>query len=174
MRRREKSTLIIVGLIVKIWNQNVEKENRSTVQLKLNKNNMIKTIKQLDEINKVVGGLYTKDKTLENSKFGYAVKRFFKNNYNPALEEFKEKLLDIHVDNAMEDKNTKELLRYPADQRGRGFKYTKEGLKKCIEQERIAVKNFEQKEIEIEPYISSFIPEGLTDEQKEILKGSLI
>jgi hypothetical protein len=130
---------------------------------------MIKTFKQLQEVDQLVASLYQKDKTLEQSKMGYAYKRFSEKNYFPVVKELQEKLIDIRVDNAMEDPTTKQILKDPTDQRG--FKYSKEGLKKCIEQERKVIDEFNKREIEIIPYISSFVPEILTEDNLEELKG---
>jgi len=127
------------------------------------------TFKELQEIDSLVANLYTKDKTLQNSKMGYAYKRFSEKFYFPVVKELQQKTQDIRVDNAMEDKNTKEIL---ADGNNvRGYKYTKEGLKNCMKQERELVEEYDKREIEIEPFISSFKPENLTDEEKELLKG---
>lgn len=132
---------------------------------------MKKTFKELQEVDVLVGSLYQKDKTLEKSKFGYAYKRFIEKNYVPIIKERQERLIDVRIDNALEDKNTKEIL--TDKESNRGYKYSKEGLKKCIKDERKVMEEFEEKEIEIEPFISSFVPQ-LDEEQKEILNGLII
>ena len=130
-----------------------------------------KTFKQLKEVDSIVGELYAKDKTLEKTKFGYAYKRFLDKNYIPTMEKFQEKILDIRIENALEDKTTKEVLIDKMNPRG--YKFTKEGLKKCIAEERVAVEEFDKTEIEIIPFISSFVPE-LSDEDKEELTGLVL
>jgi hypothetical protein len=134
---------------------------------------MKKLFKELIEIDELVGELYSKDKTLENSKFGYAYNRFTKKNISPIVKERNEKILYVRINNALEDKNTKEILKDHMDP-VRGYKYSKDGLSKCIEEERKIMSEYEEKEFEVEPYISSLVPEGLSDEQKELLKGILI
>jgi len=78
---------------------------------------------------------------------------------------------DVRIDNAMEDAKTKEVLRNPDDTRG--FKYTKEGLKKVIEQENELTEKWDTKEIEVEPYIVESLP-PLSEGQRELLVGILI
>jgi len=133
---------------------------------------MKKTFGQLQKIDNLVASLYAKDKTLEKSKFGYAYKRFVDKNYMPTLDELQERLVDIRISNALEDKNTGEVLTDRGN--NRGFKYSRDGLKKCIKEERKAIKEFDEKEIEITPFISSYKPIGLTEEEKSILRGLLI
>lgn len=130
-----------------------------------------KTFKEIQEVNQLIGELYQKDKSLQDSKFGYACKRFLEKNYNPIIKEAREELMDIRINNAMEDKTTKEILKDQTDMRG--FKYTKEGLKKCIQEENDLNAKYESKEIECEPYISSYVP-VLTEEQIAMLKDLII
>ena len=132
---------------------------------------MVKTFKELQAIDQMIGFLYEQDQKLKNTKFGYAYQKFFKKNYEPALKEFQNKIFDIRLDNAMEDKITKEVLKDKDSPRG--FKFTKEGLKKCVEQERSLIEEFDKKEIEVTPQFSSYVPE-LTEEQKELLTGLII
>ncbi len=132
----------------------------------------IRTFKELREIDALVGQLYSKNPNIRNTKFGYAYKKFSQKNYNNLFQEFRDKIDYIRVDNALEDSNTKEVLYSQADERG--FKYSKEGLKKCIAEENKAVEEYNAKEIEIDPYISSVVPEELTEDDKELLKGLLI
>jgi MFS superfamily sulfate permease-like transporter len=94
----------------------------------------MKKFKELQEVDGLVAGLYAKDKKLQNSKFGYAYKKFSDKFYFPVVKELQERIQDVRVDNAMEDKNTKEIL---VDKENvRGYKYTKEGLLKCMKEER--------------------------------------
>ena len=132
-----------------------------------------KTFRELQEVDLLVGSLYEKKPELKDSKFGYAYKRFIEKNYVTHLREFQHQLNDVRIDNAMEDPKTKEVLRDPTNTRG--FRYTKEGLKKVIEQENDITEKWDTKEIEVEPYVcpvESLPP--LTDSQKELLVGILI
>ena len=131
-----------------------------------------KTFQELIEVDGVVGRMYKTDPTLERSKFGYGYTRFFKKNILPVNTEYTEALNDIYVNWAMENEQTKEIL---VDRNNpRGFKYTKEGLKKVMELERQLRKEYDEKIIEVEPYISSYVPEGLADGDRELLEGLII
>lgn len=133
---------------------------------------MKKTFDELLDIDIIVGELYKNDENLKKSKFGYAYKRFFVKNIEPTKKEYNEEVTNIRIDNALEDEKTKELKNDPTNIRG--FKYSKEGLKKCVQQENELLKTYLLKEIEVQPYISSLIPEGLTEEARTLLTGVLI
>ncbi len=133
-----------------------------------------KTFKELKDIDNVVGDLYAEDKELQKTKFGYAYKRFIEKYYIPAIQKFNEKIQFIRIDNALEDPKTKELLTDTDPKNYRGYKYSKEGLKKCITEETEASLEYQKEEIQIEPFLSSFIPSNITEEQKAILSGVVI
>lgn len=129
----------------------------------------MKTFKELQEVDEMVGQLYQKNPKVKESKFGYAYKRFSDKNYFPILREFQDEIGLCRIENALEDKATKEVL---IDRMNpRGYKYTKEGLKKCLEDEKKIIAAWEQKEIEIKSYFTKDIPEELTEENIELLKG---
>jgi hypothetical protein len=133
---------------------------------------MTKTFKDLQEIDSLVGSLYKKNPTLEHSKFGYAYKRFSDKNYLPMVKDFQEELGNVRIDNALEDEKTKEIL---IDRMNvRGYKYSKEGLKKVILEEKAIIEKFDLKGIEIVPFISKVVPEDLTEDQSEMLKGVVL
>lgn len=133
---------------------------------------IIKTFRDLSLLDQIVGNMYAKNPKLKESKFGYAYQRFFDKNNAPTNKLFKEKLTDIAVENALEDKETKAIIH---DKNNiRGFAFSKEGLKKVLKQERELQEEFWLKDIEVEPYISSYVPENLTEEEKEALKDILI
>lgn len=134
---------------------------------------IIRKFEDLEELNGLVGTLWAKDKTIENTKFGYAFKSFMKKNYIPTEKERQEKINDIRINNALENKDTKEILRDTDRTNLRGFKYSKEGLKKCVKEERKVNDEFYATEIEITPVISSFVPE-MEEYLKELLKGLVI
>ena len=57
----------------------------------------------------------------------------------------------------------------------RGYKFSKEELKKCIIEEDAAIAEYNKKEIDIsEPLISSYIPEDISDLEREMLTGIVI
>ena len=132
-----------------------------------------KTFRELQEVDTLVGSLYGKNPELKDSKFGYAYKRFVDKNYMSHLKEFQYELNDVRIDNAMEDPNTKEVLRDPTNTRG--FRYTKEGLKKVIGQENEITTRWDVKEIEVEAFAcpTESLP-TLTEGQTELLKGIVI
>lgn len=133
---------------------------------------MIKTFKELSEIDIMIGGLYSKTPELKDSKFGYAYKRFAEKNYYPVNKEYGLVISDVRIDNALEDEKTKAIL---TSDKGRGFVYSKEGMRAVIKAESELEKKWDIKEIEIEPFIvkEENLPE-LNEEQKELLKGVLI
>jgi len=128
-----------------------------------------KTFKELGTIDNMIGSLYRKHEKLERTKFGYAYKRFADKNFYPHAEKYQQDLGMIRIDNAMEDKDTKEVLVDRSNQRG--FKYTKQGLKDCIKAEIKLNNEWDEKEIEIEPYMSSMIPAELSEEEVNMLRG---
>lgn len=131
-----------------------------------------KTFRELQEVDRLVGGLYQTDPTLKDTKFGYAYKRFTDKFYVPLLTELDEGLTKIRVEFALEDEKTKEILTDRTNPRG--FKYNKHDLLKCMEAENKFIKSFQDKTIEVEPWVSAHIPKDLSDEAKEQLKGILI
>lgn len=134
---------------------------------------MVKTFKELIEIDNEVGVMYKNNLELEGTKFGYNYKRFAEKNVYPIRKEYEEKLIDLRIEYAREDEVTKKIVKDPTDQRG--FEYTKEGFKTLIAAERKLQNNWEVREIEVEPRICSIenIPD-LTDKQKELFEGVII
>ncbi len=133
---------------------------------------MKKTFKELQEIDFVVGALYKATPTLRETKFGYAYTRFKKKNYDVLVKDFQEELADMRANNALEDPHTKEIL--IDKENPRGYKYSKEGLIKTMKEERAMETKLEDTAVEVTPFISAYIPEDLTDEQREALEGLLI
>jgi hypothetical protein len=70
----------------------------------------------------------------------------------------------------MVDEKTKELL-YNAD---KGYKYDKEGMKKLIAFTRDLIKEYDAKEVEVIPFITTDVPEGILEEEKELLTGLVL
>jgi hypothetical protein len=132
---------------------------------------MTKTFKELQEVDALVGELYVKDKTLQASRFGYAYKRFSDKNYSPLIKELQDEMFMIRINNALENPQTKEVLVDATSKRG--FKFSKAGLTQCIKDENVLMEKFNEKEIEIKPYVSTLVPE-LAEEETELLKGLVI
>jgi len=135
-----------------------------------------KTFDELSEVDRMVGYLYKKNPELEHSKFGYAYKRFSDKNYMSLFQEFMGKIKDVQIDNALENEQTKEILVDKDPMNQRGFKYSKEGLKKVIKDEEKITDTFNKKVIEIEPFFcpKDSIPKKLEDWQIDLLKGLII
>ena len=129
---------------------------------------------------RLVAQLYQIDPKLVNTKFGYAWKRFFEKNIQPTMTELNEKIEDLRIDNALTDKTTGEILYTQPDSRGaKEYKFNKDGLKKLTEQARALAKEFEDKEIDVQPYICKELPDIMLEGKKlkedfEILKGLVL
>lgn len=132
----------------------------------------MKTFQELQEIEQMIGNLYAQHPTIKETKFGYAYKRFVDKNYVPTLKNFQDEIEGIRIDNALENETTKEILLDRTNPRG--YKYSREGLKKTIEAERKSIEEWNKKQIGITPFISSYIPPELNGEQKEMLEGLVI
>jgi len=133
---------------------------------------MTKTFKELQEVDVMVGGLYQKNPDLKQSKFGYAYKRFSDKNYVPIAKDFNEELGALRVQFALEDKTTGEVL---IDRMNpRGFKYTKQGLTELMAEEKKLAEKYDAMDVEINPFLSKMIPEGLEDDQMEMLSGLVL
>lgn len=130
------------------------------------------TFSRIQEIDSLVGRLYAKDPSLKSGKFGYWYNKFVKKNYQPVIDEMAEKILDCQIDNAMVDPETKEVLYTDASQKN--YKFDKEGLRKVVEFGRKLQKKYAAMEIEAVPCVSSEVPDGLEDDEKELLRGLLI
>ena len=129
------------------------------------------TFKQLQEIDQMMGELYQTKPNLKESKLGYAYKRFSDKNYLPVVRNFQDELSIVRIENALEDPITKEILSDKTNVRG--YKYSKAGLKECILAEKRIIDEWDTKELEIKPFYTKDIPEGLTEEQIILLKGVL-
>ncbi len=130
---------------------------------------MTKTFKELQEVDSMIGELYKKNPKLKDTKFGYAYKRFSDKNYAPVVRDFQDELAFCRVDNALEDPSTKEVLIDRMNQRG--YKYSKAGLKACMEAEKKIVEYWDGRDIEITPFLTKDVPTDLNDDQIELLQG---
>ncbi len=132
-----------------------------------------KTFKQLKEVDIAVASLYEKNPKVKDSKFGYAYKRFADKNYYPVNKEFSEAINDVRAENALVDKGTGAMIFDPSS--FRGFKYDKVGWKTMINEERRLEKEWDEKVIEVEPYICKDLTGvELSDEQKDLFNGLII
>jgi len=131
-----------------------------------------RTFKELIQVDFLVGSLYAKDPELKETKLGYAYNRFYEKNIKPTKDEMENKGKELYIDHALEDEKTKAIIRDP--QSPTGFAHSKQQMKDMRQKEQEIIKEMEDKEIEIQPYISSYIPADLTEDQTEQLKGLLI
>lgn len=127
---------------------------------------MKKTYKELRKIVKTINDILQRDKNLEQTKFWYAVRKFRKLNVEPIDEERNEKLADEQLNQALVDAKTQEVLK---DEKG-NYKFSKDGIKNLND----FLRKFEENEYEVTPYISSFVPDGLLEEEVELLKGIVL
>ena len=133
---------------------------------------MTKTFKELRDLDLLIGDLYAKDPSINDTKFGYAYKRFVKKNVQPVYEKYQEALADVRIANALEDPITHEIL---VDKESyRGYKFSREGLQKVIKEERSITEDWDKREIEVDPFLSPYVPESLTEEMKDQLTGLVI
>src|SRR5258708_5668304 len=130
---------------------------------------MVKTFRELQDLDQLVGGLYARVPTVKDTKFGYAYKRFVEKNYIPTLKDFQEEIATVRVEFALEDDKTKEILIDRANPRG--YKYSKAGTKQVMFEEKKVMDKWDTFEIEIKPFISSYVPVELNEEEIESLKG---
>lgn len=130
---------------------------------------MKKTFEELMAADMEVGSMFASDKDLENTKFGYAYKRYYKKNFADPFQEYLEKLQEIRINNALENPATNEVL---IDRENpRGYKFSKAGLLKCIKEENEFIKENNKKEIDVELFVSPMVPPGLSERQKDMLMG---
>lgn len=130
---------------------------------------MKKTFLELNQIDAVVGKLYRKNPELKDSKFGYAYNRFHELNLKPTQKKLQQEADDLFVKHALEDKDTKALLK---DNNG-AYQYSKEGQLTLNKEQRDLIEKYESLQIEIQPYIATYAPE-LSDEDFELLEGCLV
>lgn len=160
---------MVIGLHALIW---VALQKRRLYNKVINNNQqkaMIKTFKELQEVDIMVADLYKKNPKLKDSKFGYSYKRFSDKNYAPIVRDFNEELGMLRVKHALEDSTTKEVL---IDRMNvRGFKYDKKNLVELMQAERKLEEEFYAKEIEVKPFLSTMIPDDMEEPQVDLLKG---
>ncbi len=129
-----------------------------------------KTFKELQDIDNEVGAMYRVNPDLQNTKFGYAYKRFAEKGFYKFTKDRMYELSDIRIDYALVDEKTKAIL---TNDTPRGYQYDKDGLKAVIKAERDMYDAWDAKEFDVEEYIMKpeNLPEDLTEEQKELFAG---
>ena len=99
-----------------------------------------------------------------DTKLGYAIKRTQKR-VEKAIRKHQRLERDINADNCATDEKGIILT----DPTG-GFKFTPAGLKAV----NIAVEQLADKEVEIEPYYATAIPDGLPELEREVFRGFVL
>jgi hypothetical protein len=141
------------------------------------KENKLKmTFKQMKNFNHIWNEMVRFQPSLAETKLGYAFKRFFTKNIEPIFEEYNGHIAMVRIENALEHKDTKAVLtKDDVRTGGRGFEYSKDGLKAVIKAEIDLAKEWDPKEYEVEPYISKDVPKKvLSEEQVEAFTGFII
>lgn len=134
------------------------------------------TFKQMKQFNHTWNEMVRFQPSLTETKLGYTFKKFFNKNIEEVFTKYNEQLGMIRIENALEDKTTKAVLtKDDIKQGGRGFEYSKEGLKAVIKAENELANEWDDKEYEVEPFICKDAPKKtLTEEQVEIFTGLII
>ena len=104
----------------------------------------------------------------KETKFTYAINKFYKLNTNKVFDEYNEELAEIRVDNALVEETTKAIIYDKTNHRG--FSYDKAGMKAVMSAEKALKKKWETKVFTVTPYICSDVPK-LTQLQEELFKG---
>ena len=136
---------------------------------------MQKKFIEIEEMDHVVGEIMVANNLTKNSKFGYASKRFLEKNYKPTYKRMQYEIEDARIQHCLVDEKTKEVRINP-DRNSRGYYFDKKGLVEVIKAEREIRDKYEDVLVEVEPFFlkPENIPEKITEEEREILKGCLI
>jgi len=105
-----------------------------------------------------------RDKDEPQTKLSYAVARMLKRCQKP-IEDYNARNEDIRLNEALEDEKTKAVL-----MEGQQYKFSKQGLKKVVEEQRKLL----DEEVEIEPYIATAVPANLSDDVRVSFEGFVI
>ena len=133
-----------------------------------------KKFKELNKFSQVVKELIAKKPEVLETKLGYAIKRFEEVSLTGPYKEYNSELGMVRIDFALTEKSNGAMIKDPTSPRG--FQYDKSGLKSVIKAEENIEKEWENREIEVEPYIISKqnVPSDLTQEQLEVFAGLVI
>lgn len=129
------------------------------------------TFKQLREFKEVVDSMFRKE-GFENTKLGYAIKKFIQREVAPIVKKYNAELDDIQIEHALVDEKTKAVLLNESG-KGRPFQYDKEGTKAVNKAENALVEKWDKEEFEVEPYLCKE-PVIVTESEMEVLKGLVL
>lgn len=133
---------------------------------------MKKTFKELKGIDGIYGDLLGRIENFEQTKLGYAFKRFSDKNLTKLFSDYNSALQDMKIDHALTDKETGAIL-YTPDRKD--YLYTPENLKTVLKKSREMQDEWSPKEFDVEPFICKNIDAvNLTDDEKEQLEGVII
>lgn len=126
------------------------------------------TFRALREFNIASNNLIRREPKVMDTKFGYAIKRVSKG-FEKYFNEYNLELESLGIDHALVDKDTKALL---LSEKGspRPYQYDKKGLTDLIKAEYKLSSEWNDKEVEVEPFIAKEVP-TLTDDEKEAFAG---
>lgn len=152
----------------------------------------MKTFKQIRDFNNAVEAYYRRVPDAIKTKIGYAIRKVsdkenakILKDYNTELSEIRDSILEkAYIDHALTDKVTGAVLLAPRDKENpnaRPYLYDKAGLQTVMKAEREFEKKgnemleqWDVKEFEITPHITSEIPDDLTDIEKEAFMGFVL
>jgi len=124
------------------------------------------TFEKMLEVSEALRKFLDADK---ETKFTYAINKFYKLNIKKVFDEYNEELAGIRVDNALVEEKTRAIV-YDKET-ARGFAYDKEGLKAVMSAEKALQKKWETKEFTVIPYKAKADVPELTQSEEELLKG---
>jgi len=124
------------------------------------------TFKKVNELLQLTGNYIARN---PNTKLTYAMKKVYKDSLAKPLDTFKEAVEDLRIDNCLTDEKTGAILK---DDKGQ-YQYTKEGTKAFKVAAKALQEKWDEKEIEVTPFIVKEIPE-LSQEEIEAFTGIFI
>jgi len=138
---------------------------------------MTKNFKEIKVFNWFANQFFSLDPKNEKTKVGWAIKRVNEKSINTILKDYNEELGLIAIDNCHTDKDGVIVYDTNKDARGqetRQYRFKKEGLKNKMKQEKDFIQSYNEREFEIDSYIATELPKGLTEEQIDAFDGFVL
>ena len=148
------------------------------------------TIERLLDFKNVARSYFQKDRKNEQSKIGYAIKKTEKRidkavqPYQDLIDDFNAKIEDNNIDLCEADSKGVPVYDIIKDANGREtrhYRFTKDNMKKKNDKIREIKARFKeeeekilQQEVDFEPYLSNFVPDDFSDEEKIVFSGIVI
>jgi hypothetical protein len=126
--------------------------------------------KSFDDILKFsnAGSFYVRSLNGKKTKLSYAIEKVSKQT-DGYISEYRDAVQDIGIEYAAVDSDGVLLV-----QEDGSFKFTKEGLKNKVRDERDLLKEWKDKEFDVEPFYSTELPEDISDAMLDVLTGFVI